>query len=147
MLTQKFWNYGFRIHLGIVLLISISAYLGILPTTPKGILRYDLLGHLVLIGVLAFFLDGVLHFRPFIPGRFQYIRLAPVIILALAAVEEFAQRFSLRRTSSLADLFADAIGIVLFSWLAKYVARRYGPEVKIVTHPSPLPGRGKCENL
>ncbi len=124
MMTKTFWNYGFCIHLSIVSLIGISAYLGILPPAYKGLPRYDLLGHLNLVGLLAFFLDGVLRFRPLIPGKFLFIRLAPVIMLCIAAVEEIAQSFSPRRTASVEDFIADAIGIILCSWLAKYLAAR-----------------------
>lgn len=122
--NKAFWSYGFCIHLGLVLLIAVSAYLGILPTEYKGLPRYDLVGHAVLIGLLAFFLDGMLNFRLLFFGRFLEIRLAPVLILSLAALEEIAQVFSPHRTASLSDFFADAVGIVLCSWLAKYLAQR-----------------------
>ncbi len=81
MLTKAFWSYGFCIHLCLVLLIAISAYLGILPITYKRIPHFDLVGHAVLVGLLAFFLDGILRFRPLFPGKFSFIRIAPVIIL------------------------------------------------------------------
>ena len=126
MLTKTFWNYGFGIHLSLVLLIAISAYLGILPTTYKGIPHFDLVGHAVLIGLLAFFFDGILQFRPLFPGKFSFIRIAPVIILCVAAVEEIAQSLSSHRTASVGDFIADAIGIVLCSWLAKYLDIRLG---------------------
>ncbi len=124
MLTKTFWNYGFYCHLCVVSLIAISAYLGLLPTAYKGLPRYDLLGHFILVGLLAFFLDGVLRFRPLIPGKLMFIRVAPVIILGIAALEELAQSLSSRRTSSLEDFLADAIGIILCSWLAKYLVER-----------------------
>ncbi len=129
MNTKTFWNYGFCIHLGFVSLIGTSAYLGILPTAFEGLPRFDLFGHLVLVGLLAFFLDGVLNFRPLLPGRFEYIRLAPVIILGLAAIEEIFQSFSPRRTASFDDFIADTIGILFCSWLAKYLAGRYGKNI------------------
>lgn len=126
MFTKKvFWTWGFWIHCGIVLLIALSAYFGVLPISYKGIPRCDLVGHTLLIGLLAFFLDGVLQFRPLIPNRFTYIRRAPVIILGIAAVEEFGQSFSPFRSASWDDLFADTVGIVFFSWLAKYLAEKY----------------------
>jgi hypothetical protein len=128
MLTKTFWNYGFCIHLCLVLLIAISAYLGILPTTYKAIPHFDLVGHAVLIGLLAFFLDGVLCFRPLFPGKFSFIRIAPVIILTIAAVEEVAQSLSSHRTASLGDFIADTVGIVLCSRLARYLANRYDLE-------------------
>lgn len=124
MLTKRFWNYGFCIHLCLVSLIAVSAYLGILPTAYKGLPRYDLLAHFILVGLLAFFLDGVLSFRPLFSGKFRFIRVAPLIILGIAAVEELAQSLSFRRTASLADFIANALGIIFCSWLAKYLTER-----------------------
>lgn len=125
MLTKTFWTYGFGIHLGLVLMIAISAYLGILPTTYGKIPHVDLLGHAVLIGFLAFFLDGILDFRPLFSGKFSSIRLAPILIMGIAAVEEVAQVLSPRRSASLGDFIADVVGIVLCSWLARHLTERF----------------------
>ena len=136
MLTQKFWRYGLRIHLSLVILIVISAYLGKVPKMPQGwLIPSDMIGHFVLIGLIAFFLDGVWQFRPLIPGKMLYLRLAPVVILAVAGLEEIAQRFSPRRTSSWEDFLGDVGGVLFFSWCAKYVAHRYGAKLESVTHP------------
>lgn len=126
MFGKTFWNYGLGVHLGVVTTISLSAYWGILPTTCKVIPHADLWGHLVLVGLLAFFLDGAFRFRPLFSGKLTFLRLAPALMIAIAALEELAQSFSPRRTASISDFLADVFGILLGSWLAKYLVERYG---------------------
>ena len=126
MFGKTFWNYGLGVHLGVVTTISLSAYAGILPTTYKIIPHADLFGHLVLVGLLAFFLDGTFRFRALFSGRLAFLRLAPALMIVIAALEELTQSFSPRRTASLSDFLADVLGIVLGSWLAKYLVERYG---------------------
>jgi len=76
-------------------------------------------GHAVLIGALAFFLDGALGFRPLIVGArsFSWLRLAPVIVLALAGAEELAQSLSPARTCSFSDFAGDVVGVFALSAL------------------------------
>jgi len=124
MPTKKFWMYGFCLHLGLVLVIALSAYLGILPTHHKAIPFSDFWGHMILIGMLAFFLDGVFEFRPLLPGKADWLRLGPIIILTIAAAEEVAQALSPNRTASLRDFVADVLGIFICSWLAKRLEAR-----------------------
>ncbi len=126
ILKPSFWRYGLGLQLGFDGLISTLAYLGLLPTTCKGVPGFDLIAHAVLVGLLAFFLDGALAFRPLFATRLPWLRLAPVLVISLAAVEEAAQSLSPRRTSSLEDFAADVIGICLFTWLAKRLDVRYG---------------------
>jgi polysaccharide biosynthesis protein VpsQ len=116
-LPRRTFRIGFAAHLGLVILIATGAYLGILPTSLPQLPHFDLLGHAVLIGGLAFFLDGALGLRPLVRGV-RFPRLAPVIVLAVAGVEEYAQRLSSRRTSSWSDYAADVAGVLFFSWLA-----------------------------
>jgi hypothetical protein len=119
----KLFRMGFAAQLGLDVLIALGAYLGYLPTSLPSIPHADLLGHAVLIGPLAFFLDGALGLRPLIRGT-RFPRLAPVLILAVAGIEEYAQRFSPRRSSSFSDYAADIVGVCFFSWLARRVAER-----------------------
>ena len=123
-MTKTFWIFGFWLHLGLVLLIAVSAYLGILPTHYKVIPQSDFFGHAILIGFLAFFLDGSLDFRPLISDRMNWLRLGPALILAIAAIEEIAQVLSPNRTASLKDFVGDLLGIALCSWLAKVIGTR-----------------------
>jgi hypothetical protein len=124
-MTKTFWIAGFCIHLGLVLLIAVSAYLGILPTQYKVIPQSDFFGHAILIGFLAFFLDGMWNFRPLLPGKMLWLRVGPALILWIAAIEEIAQMLSPYRTASLKDFVADVLGIFFCSWLAKTVEGKY----------------------
>lgn len=125
-MSRSFWRIGLGVHLAVVTAISIVAYLGLLPDASRILPRYDLPGHLVFIGVIAFFLDGALDFRPLLPGwpRLAWLRLAPVIVVGLAGIEELVQSFSPYRSPSILDFTCDTVGIVLFSWLARRLETR-----------------------
>ena len=114
----RFWRVAFVVQLVVVVAIVVGAYLGRLPTFYQGIPHADLVAHAVLFGLLAGFLDGALSHRPLLLRGAPWLRLAPVLVLAVAAVEEVAQRLSPRRTSSLSDYAADVVGVILFVWLA-----------------------------
>jgi hypothetical protein len=114
----RLWQAGFAIQGFLVVLISAGAYLGVLPTSLPAIPRVDLAGHALLFGLLAFFLDGALGYRPLWRGA-AFPRLAPALVLTLAGVEEIAQRFSARRSSSLWDFAADVAGVCALSWLSR----------------------------
>ena len=120
-LVTRFWRVAFVVQLVVVVAIATGAYLGWLPTFYQRLPHADLLAHAVLFGLLAGFLDGALGHRPLLRGRAPWLRLAPVLVLAVAGVEEYAQRLSPRRTSSFSDYAADVVGVVLFVWLAGQV--------------------------
>lgn len=94
-----------------------------LPTSLPSFPNFDKIAHAVLIGLLAFFLDGALDFRPLVRG-WRFPRLGPTLVLAVAGIEEYAQRFSAHRGSSILDFAADLAGVCFFSWLARRVAGR-----------------------
>jgi hypothetical protein len=119
---QRFWKLGFAAQLSLVVIISIGAYAGVVPTVFTVIPGLDKLGHFILIGGLAFFLDGALDHREALRGL-RVPRLAPVLVLTVAGVEEYLQRLSPRRTSEWGDFFADAVGVFFFAWLAGRVGR------------------------
>lgn len=121
--VKNLFRAGFAAHLTLVVLISIGAYAGVLPTVLPAVPHLDKLGHAILIGGLAFFLDGVLdHRRLFADHAFP--RLAPVAILVVAGIEEYLQRLSPRRSSDLADFAADVVGVCFFTWLSLRVELR-----------------------
>lgn len=123
-MSKRFWFIGLALHVTFVTFVGVCAYLGVLPDPSPYFPRYDIPGHLVFIGLIAFFLDGALGFKSLFPQRLPWLRLAPVLVLALAGLEELAQALSPNRTCSLADFAADTIGIFFFSWLALKVEQR-----------------------
>jgi hypothetical protein len=124
---RAFWIAGFCVYLALVSTIVVAAYLGRLPDVPF-LTRVDYLGHAVLIGLLAFFLDGALGFRPVLASRGRplgWLRLAPVIVLMVAGAEELAQSLSPFRSCSLTDFAGDVVGIFALSALALRIDRRW----------------------
>jgi hypothetical protein len=119
---KRLFRAGFAAHLALVVAISIGAYTGVLPTAIAAVPQLDKLGHAILIGGLAFFLDGALGHRALLRER-AFPRLAPVLVLMVAGIEEYAQRFSSRRSSSWGDYAADVVGVCFFTWLSLRVDR------------------------
>lgn len=119
---RTFCRAGFALQLGAVVLIASLAWLGLVPTRLARIPNIDLMGHATLIGLLAFFLDGALDYRPLLRARAAWLRAAPALVLSVAGLEEFLQRFGVHRTSSWSDFAADLIGVVVLTWLSKRIA-------------------------
>jgi hypothetical protein len=123
--VRAFFRLGFVAHLSLVVLISAGAYAGLLPTSIPDLPYFDKLGHAILIGGLAFFLDGALGHRP-VWARLSFPRLGPVIVVVAAGIEEYLQRLSPRRSSDLWDFVADVVGVCFFSWLSRRVVEARG---------------------
>ncbi len=115
---------GLAAHGLLVTLIATLAYQGALWSYLPAIPHFDLAGHFVLIGGLAFFLDGVLGYRPLTPRGPSWLRMAPMLILSLAALEELAQAWTPQRTSSWSDFAADVVGVTSLSRLSFWLAGR-----------------------
>jgi hypothetical protein len=146
--VKRLFRLGFVVHLSLVVLISVGAYAGVLPTSVPDVPHLDWLGHAILIGGLAFFLDGALDHRSLMgappapqtppapppspwPLRkgIAFPRLGPAIVIAAAGIEEYLQRLSPRRSSDLGDFLADVVGVCFFSWLSRRVVEaRYAPQ-------------------
>lgn len=103
------------VHFGAVVAIAVGAYTGALPTSLPNFPHADLVGHALLIGVLALLVDGVLGWSA--PRLAGWLHVGPALVLVVAGVEEWAQRFSTRRTSSWSDFAADVVGVCFFCWL------------------------------
>jgi hypothetical protein len=129
---RTFFRVGFAAHLLLVLLISIGAYTGLLPTSLPDFPGFDKLGHAVLIGGLAFFLDGALAHRRLLQAH-AFPRLAPVLIVAAAGIEEYLQRLSSRRSSDWGDFAADVVGVCFFAWLARRVSDTWSARAAVST--------------
>lgn len=117
---------GLVVHGVFISTVAVSAYQGSLWVHLPDIPNLDTAGHFGLIGLVAFFLDGVLGYRPLMRNRVTWLRVAPLAVLSVAAIEELAQRLSPNRTSSWSDLAADAVGITFFSWLSWFAYRALG---------------------
>ena len=120
-LSPRRFLLAFASMLAFVIAVSIGAYLDVLPTD-AGVPHADLLCHALFFGLLAATLDGALGRRPLFRAA-SFPRLAPVIILAAAGLEELAQGLSPCRSSTLSDFLADAIGVFGLSWLVARCAR------------------------
>lgn len=120
-LSPRLFLLAFGGLLALVIAASIGAYLDLLPRE-AGFPHADLVGHALLFGLLAATLDGALGRRPLFRAA-SFPRLAPVIILTAAGLEELAQGLSPCRSSTLSDFLADAIGVFGLSWLVARCAR------------------------
>lgn len=118
MIPRRFFRAGLLAYGTMVFLIGAGAYLGVLPTGIHAIPHFDLVMHLLLIGGVGFFLDGALDHRPLLN---KWWSLGGTLVLIVAGIEEWAQRFSPRRSSSFSDYAADVMGVVLFVWLSRKV--------------------------
>ena len=121
-MTRRHFRWALALQLALDVLIAVGAYLGMLPTVLPNLPHSDLLLHAILIGLLGGLLDGALGFRRLLPNLVRP-RLGPFLVLLVAGAEEYAQRFSARRTSTWSDFIADVVGVLFFSWLARQVAR------------------------
>lgn len=115
---------GLTVHVALVITIAVQAYTGVLWGYLPGIPHFDLAGHFVLIGGLAFFLDGALDYRPLTSRGPSWLRLAPTLILSLAAIEEWAQTFASTRSATFSDFFADVAGVISLSMLSRWLGGR-----------------------
>lgn len=116
--SNKGWVFAFWFYFGILMTISASAYLRILPVKSSVIPFYDTIGHFVLIGLAAFFGHLALNKRR-INCLNLSLPLAPSLAALCSIVDELLQRLSPYRTFDLTDLAADFVGILFFYWLAE----------------------------
>ena len=118
MNSSRFWVIAFYFYIGIILVISVSAYLKIIPNEIQRFPYYDTILHFLLIGFSAFL--GHLAFKKRKINIFNFpLPLTPLIISVFVLIEECLQIFSPHRSFDLVDLAADFCGIVLFTWLAE----------------------------
>lgn len=105
--------------------VSALAYGGKLPTWIPAAPGFDKLGHFVIFAGVAFFADGALGYRALL-RRAPWLRLGPVLVWVPVAIDEWAQRFSTRRTPELLDLLADTLGVVIGAWVSFAIHRWLG---------------------
>ncbi|MEI6178651.1 MAG: VanZ family protein [Verrucomicrobiota bacterium] len=85
-----------------------SGWWGFLDHIPQG----DKLGHLVLIGTMAFLCNLAIPTkpRPWLP---RFITLTTLVLLVLLSLDEVAQAFISTRTCDIFDWLADLVGLAL----------------------------------
>jgi hypothetical protein len=130
---RRFWLWGLAVQGSLVITLSCLAYAGGLNASILAQPHMDKVGHFFFIGLVGFFLDGLLEHRPLFRGHASFVRLGPVVVLALAGVDEFVQRYARHRDSSWLDFAADVAGIVFFSWLAKRLTNALETRGRLLT--------------
>ena len=119
---RKVWWLGLGTSVLTAAALSMNAYAVGLPPIFEEIDNLDKALHFSLAGVLAFFLDGVLQ-RHMIRVAAIALPLSAVLLLVPAGIEEFLQRYSVNRSSSFGDFFADVAGVAVFIWLSRRLDR------------------------
>ena len=115
------WRWLLWPQVGLIVVASQIAYLGLLPGWLRAVPGYDKGLHFLLFGLAAFWLHAWLAGRRWAwVGR---LRVAVLLPFALAAADEFAQRLSPVRTFDWLDLASDLAGMVVFFTLAMVVMR------------------------
>ncbi|HEX7556857.1 MAG TPA: VanZ family protein [Leptolinea sp.] len=108
-------------------LIILAANRGGIPAWIYSFYNYpngDKVGHFVLFGLMAFLINCSY------PEQVNRIFSLPIptgslIVAVLASLEELSQVFFPTRTSSLLDLSASFLGIIVFSYLSLFVIKLY----------------------
>ncbi|MEM6755090.1 MAG: VanZ family protein [Cyanobacteria bacterium P01_C01_bin.38] len=119
-MTNRTWAIAFWFYIGIILSITISAYLKIIPNEIQRFPYFDTIMHFILMGFSAFL--GHLAFNKRKINIFNFsLPLVPIVISCFVFIEECLQRFSPNRSFDLVDLAADFCGIVLFTLLAEKI--------------------------
>jgi VanZ family protein len=120
------WWTGFVAVAAFALYLTFDAYHEGLPSIFQ-LPFFDKFAHFGFAGSLAFFLDGALKRRTLFSfgsalGKIA-VPLAAVGVLVPSGLEEFAQRFTIHRTSSFADFAADIVGVVVLIPLSRRLAQ------------------------
>jgi len=84
----------------------------------------DKLGHFILMGLLAFFINLSLKCSTISIWNSNFLK-GSIIIISLVTLEEISQLFVETRTFDLMDLVADYLGIFVFGRLALYFNTRF----------------------
>ncbi|MGK7900582.1 MAG: VanZ family protein [Hormoscilla sp.] len=116
---NKGWIIAFWLYFLLLVGISVSAYLRILP--PQ-LTAHDKLGHFILLGTASFLSHQALG-RKMIATPVVKMPLGPVLITILAFIDENTQVLSAARSYSMTDLAANWIGIWVFYWIGEQVRK------------------------
>jgi len=102
----------FIIYTCFIVLVSVLAYLNIIPTQQIRIPYYDYIGHFILYGIWAYLFAWVLPKKAISISTF-YIPWGIVVVMVITIIEECLQSLSTVRTFSLNDLGFSLMGIVV----------------------------------
>ncbi len=105
--------YFAAVFFAFIILVSVLAYLQILPTQYKHIPYYDSIGHFMLFGILGYLVHIALN-RKHVNFLGLSWPVAPALVICYAVVDETLQIFSSVRTFDLYDLGFGVLGIVSF---------------------------------
>lgn len=81
----------------------------------------DKLGHFFLFGILTLAFNLLFKLRCIRIGKYQ-LYLGSIIVSLFVLIEELSQSQIPSRTLDLQDLFADALGIALFSFISYWIS-------------------------
>lgn len=96
--------------------IILMAYLGIFSTKPGIFPHFDKVVHFISIGFSAFLFHKQLDRKKILNNK---IALGPLLIILLFAIEEYVQRFSSMRSSTIFDFIANTSGVISFMLIEK----------------------------
>jgi len=105
---------GFFIFISSIIFIADNANYNFALRWVGAIPYGDKIGHATLYGVMAMLLNYGLSYR-----KVKGLQLGAVLVLTFAIIEEFSQIYIPSRTFDLYDVFADIVGVIIFSLLIK----------------------------
>lgn len=126
MSARWVWWAGCAAVTALALWLTERAYLYGLPAVLNTVWQADKAIHLLMAGLLAFFLDGALARRRAFTAGGLAVPLAAVLVLIPTGIEECLQAFSVLRTASVWDYAADVTGVLVFIPLSRRFGRGGG---------------------
>ena len=110
-------------QVALALLVTMMAYLGLLPLSLLAWPYADKVLHMLLIGALAFWLNLWLPDWQLQIGRW-HVPIAILLPFAVAAIEEVLQSWSPLRSFDWGDMASNLAGLLLFYALSRWVMAR-----------------------
>ena len=101
---------GFFIFISSIIFVADSASYNFALRWVGAIPYGDKIAHATLYGVMAMLLNYGLSYK-----KIKGMQLGAIIVLSFAIIEEFSQIYIPSRTFDLYDVFADIVGVIIFS--------------------------------
>lgn len=115
---NKQWIVGAVCMGSFLVLVSVLAYLRLIPTEIKSIPYYDSIGHFMLFGMFAFAAEMAFGGRK-VSALGIPLSIGASLVALYAVVDESLQAFSAVRTFDLHDLGFGLFGVVVFYLLSR----------------------------